>query len=120
MHAMDGWVWSFSQCWRVSGVTPSRPPASPLLILSMSRRFLMCSPRVRGSKSVSFGLGAFSRSGTSCKRATRPCAGGFRAMRTCDCRCNYSTVMRSSSTFLSCCSIKSTCMARSVASRSTK
>lgn len=89
---MGGPVWPVSQ-WRiVSAVTPSRAPASLLLILRMSRRFLMCSPRVRGSKSVSLNLAPLRRSGTGCKRATRPCLCGFRGTRTSDCRCDDAAV----------------------------
>ena len=94
MRSIGGWVWPASQCRTVSDPTPSRSAACFLVILSMSRRLLMCSPSVCGSKSVSFGFGALSRSGTDCKRATQPCPCGFRGTRTSDCRCDDATVAK--------------------------
>ncbi|MHB8432952.1 MAG: magnesium chelatase subunit ChlI family protein [Candidatus Tyrphobacter sp.] len=59
-----------------------------------SRRLRTCSPRVRGSKSLALGLRALRRSGTGCKRATRPCPCGYRGVRNADCRCDDAAVAK--------------------------
>jgi len=82
------WVLPLSQWLTVHWVTPTCAATSFWRNLSVSRRFLMCSPRLRGSKSVSLGFAAFSRRGTDCKRATRPCPCGYRGMRNAECRCD--------------------------------
>jgi len=87
MHSIGGSVWPFSQCRTVWGVTPSRSPAPFWLSLSMSRRRRRCWPKVRGSKSVSFGFNALRVTGTNCKRATRPCNCGYLGHYNGRCRC---------------------------------
>ena len=73
MDSIGGSVWPFSQFNIVQGLTPSRSAVCFWVSSSSSRRFLMCSPKVCGSKSVSFGFKALSLIGPNCKRATRPC-----------------------------------------------
>jgi hypothetical protein len=73
MSSIDGSVLPFSQFRTVAALTPSRSATCPWVSFSRRRRFRACCPRVRASKSVSFGFGALSRSGTSRKRATQPC-----------------------------------------------
>ncbi len=73
---MVGSVRPFSQFRIVKGSTPMMRAASFWVNLRVSRQCLTCSPRVRGSKSVSFGFSALSLTGRHGKKATRPCRCG--------------------------------------------
>ena len=92
MDSTGGSVWPFSQFSTVHGLTPMPSPACVCVSLSSSRRFLKCSPRVLGSKSVSFGFSALSRIGTNCKRATRPCKCGYLGHYSGRCHCTADQV----------------------------
>jgi predicted ATPase with chaperone activity len=94
MHSTGGSVWPFSQFRTVQGLTPNRSAACFWVSLSSSRRFLTCSPKVRGSKSVSFGFNALSMRGAHCKRATRPCPCGYLGHFNGRCRCTPDQVAR--------------------------
>ncbi len=87
-------VWPFSQFKTVRAFAPRRHAASFWLSLRWRRRSLRCSPRVRGSKSVSFGFNALSLMGTNCKRATRPCPCGHCGDRSGRCRCTPERIAR--------------------------
>src|SRR5450759_1710972 len=94
MDSIGGSVWSFSQFRTVQGLTPSRSAACFWVSLSSSRRFLTRSPKVCGSKSVSFGFNALSVTGANCKRATRPCPCGYLGHFSGKCRCTPDQVAR--------------------------
>jgi len=87
-------VWFFSQFRTVQGLTPSRSAACFWVSLSSSRRFLTCSPKVCGSKSVAFGFNALRVMGANCKRATRPCPCGYLGHFSGKCRCTPDQVAR--------------------------
>ena len=94
MDSIGDLVWSFSQFRTVQGFTPSRSPACFWVSLSSSRRFLTCSPKVCGLKSVSFGFSALRVMGANCKRATRPCPCGYLGHFSGRCRCTPDQVAR--------------------------
>jgi hypothetical protein len=97
MAGMDftgGSVCPLSQFSTVQGLTPSRSAACLCESSSSSRRFLRCWPRVWGSKSVSFGFSALSRTGTNCKRATRPCPCGYLGHYARPCKCGADAIAR--------------------------
>ena len=94
MDSIGTSVWSFSQLRTVQGLTPSRSTACFWVSLSASRRFLTCSPKVCGSKSVSFSLNALSVMDANCKRATRPCPCGYLGHFSGKCRCTPDQVAR--------------------------
>ena len=94
MDSIGGSVWSFSQFRTVQGLTPSRSAACFWVSLNSSRRFLTYSPKVCGSKSVSFGFNALRVMGTNCKRATRPCPCGYLGHFNGRCRCTPDQVAR--------------------------
>lgn len=54
----------------------------------------MCSPKVRGSKSVSFGFNALSVTGRNRKKATQPCHCGFLGHYSGRCHCTPDQVLR--------------------------
>jgi magnesium chelatase family protein len=54
----------------------------------------MCSPKVRGAKSLSFGFSALSVIGTDGKKATRPCPCGFLGHYNGRCHCTPDQVLR--------------------------
>jgi hypothetical protein len=91
---IGGCVSPLSQCQTVQAVTPSWTAASFAVSRRTSRRLRTCSPKVRGSKSLAFGFRALRRSGTGCKRATRPCPCGYRGVRNADCRCDDAAVAK--------------------------
>src|SRR5665647_2489598 len=94
MDSIGGSVWPFSQFRTVQGLTPNRSAACFWVSLNSSRRFLTCSPRVWGSKSVSFGFNALRVMGANCKRATRPCPCGYLGHFNGRCRCTPDQVAR--------------------------
>lgn len=79
MDAIGGSVWSFSQFRTVQGLTPDRPAACFWVSLGSSRRFLTCSPKVCGSKSISLGFSASRVTGTNCKRPRHRTGSGLRS-----------------------------------------
>jgi len=94
MDSIGGSVWSFSQSRTVQGLTPSRSAACFWVSLSSSRRFLTCSPKICGAKSVAFGFNALRVMGANCKRATRPCPCGYLGHFSGKCRCTPDQVAR--------------------------
>ena len=94
MESIGGSVWAFSQLRTVQGLTPSRSAACFWVSSSSRRRFLTYSPKVFGSKSVSFGFNALGGIGTNCKRATRPCPCGYLGHFNGRCRCTPDQVAR--------------------------
>src|SRR5674476_1665511 len=94
MDSIGGSVWFFSQFRTVQGLTPSRSAACFCVSLSSSRRFLTCSPKVCGSKSVAFGFNALRVMGTNCKRAMRSCPCGYLGHFNGKCRCTPDQVSR--------------------------
>jgi magnesium chelatase family protein len=94
MDRIDGTRRPVSQFSTVEGLIVSRSAASFWVSPSSSRRRRTCSPRVRGSKSGSFGFSALSRIGTNCKRATRPCPCGYLGHPTGKCRCSPDQIAR--------------------------
>jgi len=69
-------------------------PASFWVRPSSSRRFRICSPRVFGSKSVSFFLKHLRRTGASGRKATKPCPCGFLGHYSGKCHCTPDQVAR--------------------------
>ena len=78
----------------VNWVTPKRCPVSFWVSPITSRFFLTCSPRVWGSKSLSFGFNDLSLTGENCKKATRPCACGYLGHCGGRCKCTPDQVLR--------------------------
>ena len=72
MDSTAGSLFPFSQLKTVRQLVPSRSAAAFWLSPSSRRRLRICSPKVRGSKSGSFGFRALSVTGTDGKKATRP------------------------------------------------
>lgn len=94
MDSKGGSVCPFSQFRTVQELIPSRLAPWPWVRPSTSRRFLRCSPKEPGSKSVSFGFSALSRIGTNCKRATRSCPCGYLGHPSGKCRCTPDAITR--------------------------
>ena len=94
MEPTGGSVLPFSQFRTVQQLTLRRRAASFCVSLRKSRQCLTWSPKVVGSKSVSFGFRALSRIGTNCKRATRPCPCGYLGHYKIPCRCTPDIVAR--------------------------
>ncbi len=94
MTSTSGSVLPFSQLRTVRQLTPSRSAAALWLSPHSRRRFLTCSPSVRGSKSVSFGFSALRVTGRHGKKATRPCPCGFLGHYSGKCHCTPEQVAR--------------------------
>ena len=94
MASTGGSVFPFSQFSTVQELTPSLSPAAFWVSPSWRRRFRICSPRVWGSKSVSFGFRALSVTGRHGKKATRPCSCGFLGHYSGKCHCTPDQVTR--------------------------
>ena len=71
MDSIAGLVFPFSQLKTVRQLKPSLRAASCSAELSSKRRFRICSPRLRGSKSVSFRFRPLSVTGRHGKKAKR-------------------------------------------------
>ena len=94
MASVGGCVWPFSQFRIVFDVTPISFAACRWQSKSSLRRFRMCSPRVWGSKSASFGFKHLSVTGTHGKKATPLCPCGFLGHYNGRCRCTPDQVAR--------------------------
>ena len=94
MDSTGGSVLPFSQFRTVHELTPRKRAASFWVSLRVRRQRLTRSPKVWGSKSVSFGFNALSVIPANCKRATRPCPCGFLGHFSGRCKCSPDTVAR--------------------------
>ena len=84
----------FSQFRTVHELTPRRRPASFCVSLRIRRQRLTCSPKVWGSKSVSFGFSALSVIGRNGKKASPPCPCGYLGHFAGRCKCAPDVVAR--------------------------
>ncbi len=91
---LSGSVFPFSQFKTVNEVTPRRSPTSFCERPSSSRRFLIRSPRVCGSKLKDFFLMDLRHTRTNGKKATRLCPCGYLGHFNGKCRCTPDQVSR--------------------------
>ena len=89
-----GTVRPFSQLITDHSSVPKSFPAFLRVSFKSSRRFLMCSPKVRGSKLDSFLFKALRQIGTSGKKATKPCPCGYLGHSSGKCRCTPDQIAR--------------------------
>lgn len=94
MDSIGGLVWSFSQFRTVFGETPARVAACLWESPRASRRRKRWSPKVFGSKSVSFGFRHLSDTLTHGKKATPLCPCGYLGHHNGRCRCTPDQVAR--------------------------
>ncbi len=94
MSSTSGSVFPFSQFKMVNEVTPMISPACFWERPSSSRRFLIRSPKVFGSKSKGFFLKDLRQIRTYGKRATRPCPCGYLGHYNGKCRCTPDQIAR--------------------------
>jgi Magnesium chelatase, subunit ChlI C-terminal/Magnesium chelatase, subunit ChlI len=89
-----GTVRAFSQLMIDHSSVPKSFPVSFRVSFKSSRRFLMCSPKVRGSKLDSFLFKALRQTGTNGKKATKPCPCGYLGHSSGKCRCTPDQIAR--------------------------
>ncbi len=94
MVSLKGSVFPFSQLSTVNELTLSMLPTSFCDSPSLSRSFLIRSPKVWGSKSKGFFLNALRHTRTYGKKATRPCPCGYLGHFNGKCRCTPDQVAR--------------------------
>src|SRR5689334_5690560 len=94
MLSIAGFVFPFSQLKTVRQLNPSLLATCFWLSSNSKRRLRMCSPRVRGSKSVSFGFKPLSVTDAYGKKATRPCPCGYLGHYSSKCHCTPEQVAR--------------------------
>jgi len=90
----SGSVFPFSQFKTVKEVAPSIFPTSFWVRPIFKRLFLICSPKVCGSKSKGFFLNELRRTWTNGKKATRPCPCCYLGHFNGKCRCTPDQVSR--------------------------
>ena len=82
-----GTVRPFSQLMIDRSSVPRSFPAFLRVSFNSNRRFLMCSPKVEGARTTSSGFRYLRRTGTSGKKATKPCPCGYLGHSSGKCRC---------------------------------
>jgi len=91
---LPGEVSPFSQFKTVAAVTSRGNATSICRLFKISRRLRICSPKVLGSKSVSFGIRHLRDIRQNDKKATRLCPCGYHGDPEQECRCTPDQIQR--------------------------
>jgi magnesium chelatase family protein len=94
MDSIAGLVFPFSQLKMVRQLQPSLLATSFWLSRNSKRRFRICSPKLRGSQSMTFGFKPLSVTDAYGKKATRPCPCGYLGHYSAKCHCTPEQVAR--------------------------